>query len=194
MRHSMSGSQRLPLPHRHLSCFIAQPAIPMQQVLIINLIVSLIVFITAARIYLIPRITAQSLHWVAPPILLANALRHLGLMFLAPGATLPGLPASFAYPAAIGDCVAAALALLALYVLRRSPARAMPWLWLFNIVGTIDFVSAITLANLHGAAPFLSAAYWIPAFWVPLLIASHYVMFVQLIRATQSRSSLAVAV
>jgi hypothetical protein len=189
----MSSSQRLPFPYRHVHFSPRNRCHAMQKVLIINLIVSLIVFITAARIYLLPRVTAQSLHWVAPPILLANALRHLGLMFLAPGATLSGLPASFAYPAAIGDCVAAALALIALYVLRRSPSRAMPWLWLFNIVGTIDFVSAITLANLYEAAPFLSAAYWIPAFWVPLLIASHYVMFVQLIRATQSRSLLATA-
>jgi hypothetical protein len=154
----------------------------MQRILIVNMLVSFIVFFVAARIYIVPRTNQNSLHWIAPPILLLNALRHLGLMFLAPGTTLAGLPESFAYPAAIGDCVSAALALIALYVLRTRPGSALSWLWLFNIVGTLDFIAAITLANVYGAAPFLGAAYWIPAFWVPLLIVSHYVMFVQLVR------------
>jgi hypothetical protein len=166
----------------------------MPRILVINLIASLIVFVIAARLYVLPRVNAHSLHWIAPPILLLNALRHLGLMFLAPGATLPGLPESFAYPAALGDFLSATLALIALYVLRTRPASALPWLWLFNVVGTLDFISAITLANVHGAAPYLSAAYWIPAFWVPMLITSHYVLFVQLLRVSASRTMLARAV
>jgi hypothetical protein len=154
----------------------------MQRTLVINLLVSFIVFFIAARIYVVPRVNENSLHWIAPPILLLNALRHLGLMFLAPGATLAGMPALFAYPAAIGDCVAAGLALIALYMLRRRPAQALPWLWIFNVWGSVDFISSITLANVHGAAQFLSAAYRIPAFWVPMLMVSHYVLFVQLLR------------
>src|SRR2546427_4565040 len=38
-----------------------------------------------------------------PPILLLHSFRHLGLMFLTRGATYPGMPAQFAYPAALGD-------------------------------------------------------------------------------------------
>jgi hypothetical protein len=160
----------------------------MQRILVINILLSLVIFVIAARFYVLPRVDGKSLHWIAPPILLLNALRHLGLMFLAPGVTLPGLPTGFAYPAAIGDFTAAMLALIALYMLRTRPTHALPWLWLFNIVGTIDFISAIILANVYGSAPFLSAAYWIPAFWVPLLITSHYVMYVQLLRVHTSRS------
>jgi hypothetical protein len=162
----------------------------MQRILVINIAVSLIVFVIAARLYVLPRINATSLHWVAPPILLLNAMRHLGLMFLVPGVTLPGLPAGFAYPAALGDFTAAMFALIALYTLRRRPESAIPWLWLFNIVGTIDFISAIMLANVYGSAPFLNAAYWIPAFWVPMLITSHYLMYVQLLRVRGSHSHL----
>ncbi len=154
----------------------------MQRTLVINLLLSLVVFSIAARIYVLPKVNATTLHWIAPPILLLNAMRHLGLMFLAPGVALSGLPTAFAYPAAFGDFLSATLALVALYVLRTRPTQALPWLWLFNVVGALDFISSITLANVHGAAPFLSAAYWIPAFWVPMLITSHYVMFVQLLR------------
>jgi hypothetical protein len=160
----------------------------MQRILIINVLLNLVIFVIAARLYVLPRVDQKSLHWIAPPILLLNAMRHLGLMFLAAGVTLPGLPAGFAYPAAIGDFIAAMLALIALYVLRTRPTYALPWLWLFNIVGTIDFISSIVLANVYGSAPFLSAAYWIPAFWVPMLITSHYVMYVQLLRVHTSRA------
>ena len=48
------------------------------------------------------------------PILLLHGLRHLGLMFLAPGAVYAGIPPQFAYPAAFGDLLAAVLALIAI--------------------------------------------------------------------------------
>jgi len=80
------------------------------------------------------------------PILLLHSLRHLGLMFLAPGATYPGMPAQFAYPAAFGDLLAAALAMAA--ILARTPR---PLVWIFNVVGTIDLLAAITLATIEGA-------------------------------------------
>ena len=41
--------------------------------------------------------------------------------------------------------------------------------WIFNIVGSLDLINAITLATVYDASPFMGAAYWIPAFWVPAL-------------------------
>jgi hypothetical protein len=61
----------------------------------------------AARLYLLPRLAELEPRAVLVPILLLHATRHLGLMFLAPGATYPGLPPQFALPAALGDFLAA---------------------------------------------------------------------------------------
>jgi hypothetical protein len=33
--------------------------------------------------------------------------------------------------------------------------------WLFNVVGSLDLISAITLATVYNAAPFMGPAYWI---------------------------------
>ena len=44
---------------------------------------------------------------VMTPILLLHAFRHLGLMFLAPGAVHAGIPTRFAVQAAYGDFLAA---------------------------------------------------------------------------------------
>jgi hypothetical protein len=72
-------------------------------ILTVNLVFSTLVFWVAARIYLFPKLDHLELRSVLLPILLLHALRHLGLMFLAPGATYAGIPREFAYPAALGE-------------------------------------------------------------------------------------------
>src|SRR5262249_10890969 len=121
------------------------------------------------------------------PILLLHSLRHLGLMFLAPGATYAGIPWQFAYPAAWGDLLAALLAMAAIPAVVRNLAISRPLVWIFNVEGSIDLINAIWLATIYGAAPYMGAAYWIPAFWVPVLLVTHYLTFVVLWRDRQAR-------
>src|SRR4029434_3781241 len=79
-------------------------------ILTVNLLFSTLVFSIAARLYVLPRLHELRPRSVLLPILLLHAFRHLGLMFLAPGATYAGMPPQFAYPAAFGDLLAAILA------------------------------------------------------------------------------------
>jgi hypothetical protein len=145
-------------------------------ILTVNLALNTFVFWIAARLYLLPRLSRLEPRAVVLPILLLHATRHLGLMFLAPGAVYPGIPQQFAVPAAFGDLVAAVLALIPIpTVVNRSPL-ARPLVGLFNIEGTLDLISAITLATVANAAPFMGSAYWIPAFWVPALLVTHYIV------------------
>jgi len=151
-------------------------------ILTVNLLFSTLVFWIAAKLYLLPRLAEFEPRTILLPILLLHAMRHLGLMFLAPGAVFPGVPSQFAYPAAFGDLLAAVLALIAI------PAVATRWryakllVWIFNIEGTLDLIDAISLATIYNAAPFMGPAYWIPAFWVPALLVTHYIVFIVLWR------------
>src|SRR5262249_22732938 len=70
------------------------------------------------------------------------------------------------------------LALIAIPALVRNAARARLLVWVFNVEGTLDLSSAITLATIYRAQPYMGAAYWIPAFWVPGLLVTHYITFV----------------
>ena len=151
-------------------------------VLTVNLIFSTLVFWIVVKLYVFPRLPELRPRTVLVPILLLHSLRHLGLMFLAPGATYAGLASQFAYPAAFGDLLAAVLALVALWAVVKNWRSARFLVWIFAVEGTIDLITAITLAQLHGAAAFMGAAYWIPAFWVPALLVTHYITFVVLIR------------
>jgi hypothetical protein len=144
-------------------------------ILTVNLLFSTLVYWIAARIYLMPRLGDLSPASVMVPILLLHAMRHLGLMFLAAGAVYPGVPAAFAYPAAIGDLIAALLALACIGALRMRSTAATALLWVFSVEGFVDLLLAITLATVYDAAPFMGPAYWIPAFWVPALLVTHVI-------------------
>src|SRR5260370_11271282 len=149
-------------------------------ILTINLLLSTFVFWIAARIYLIPKLRQLEASAVVLPVLLLHAMRHLGLMFLAPGAVYHGMPREFAAPAAYGDLLSAALALIAIAAVTGKSRLARPLVALFNIEGTLDLIVAITLATMYDAAPFMGPAYWIPAFWVPALLVTHYIVFLLL--------------
>jgi len=162
-------------------------------ILTVNLLFSTLVFWVAARLYVLPKLGEWEPRTVLLPILLLHSLRHLGLMFLAPGAIYAGIPTQFTYPAAFGDLLTAVLALIAIPAVATRSRSAKFLVWLFNIVGSLDLLNAITLATVYDAAPFMGPAYWIPAFWVPALLVTHYVTFILLGRswgdATGQRSA-----
>lgn len=90
---------------------------------------------------------------------------NLGLMFLTRGATFPGIPSEFAYPAAFGDLLTAILAFAAIPLVLRNSGLAKPAVWTFNIFGSLDLLTAITFATIYNAPVTTGPAYWIPAFW-----------------------------
>jgi hypothetical protein len=151
-------------------------------ILTVNLLMSTLVFWIAARLYVLPKLDECEPRTVLLPILLLHSTRHLGLMFLAPGAVYAGVPAQFAYPAAFGDLLAAVLALIAIPAVAARARGAKLLVWLFNVEGTLDLMAAIALATVYEAAPFMGPAYWIPALWVPALLVTHYITFVLLRR------------
>ena len=149
-------------------------------ILTVNLVFSTLIFWIAAKIYILPQLDKLEPRVVMLPILILHSLRHLGLMFLASGATYSGMPANFAYPAAFGDLVTALLAISAIPAVFNNTKYAKQLVFLFNVVGILDLLLAIVLGTIYDAAPYMGAAYWIPAFWVPALLVTHYITFLLL--------------
>lgn len=140
---------------------------------------SLLVWSLIAKWLFAPRLARESqrqaLFWLTLP----HAFRHIGMVFLVPGIAAQGLPDNMAIPAAYGDLAAAVLALLALAALRSGRASALALVWVFNIVGSVDLLFALSHAD---AVPYLGATWYIPTFFVPLLLVTHFMIFVRLIR------------
>ena len=154
----------------------------LDRTIVLNLVANTAIFYVVARLYLLPLIPRVRPQQILVPILLLHSTRHLGIMFLTRGATYPGLPPEFAYPAAFGDLITAIMAFAAIPLVLRGSDLAKPLVWLFNIFGTIDLLAAITTATIYNAPPAMGPAYWIPAVAVPLLLVAHYVTFVLLLR------------
>jgi hypothetical protein len=165
----------------------AQLPIP---ILAVNLILSFVVFLMAYRWLLKPVLPQLNLKYVLIPILLLHSLRHLGLMFVSPGAVSPDIPWQFAWPSAAGDFLSATLAMTAAALLQRKSTYALPALVVFNVVGSLDFALAIILSRVYQAAEFLGASYWIPVFWVPMLAVGHLVIFDVLIMLRKKKLQL----
>jgi hypothetical protein len=150
-------------------------------ILTVNLLMSTLVFWVAAKLYLVPKLDQCEPRTILLPILLLHALRHLGLMFLAPGAVFAGIPTQFTYPAALGDLLASVLALIAIPAVAARARIAKALVWLFSIEGSLDLALAVALATARARSS-MGPAYWIPAFWVPALLVTHYITFLLLVR------------
>ena len=107
------------------------------RVLTVNLIANTAIFYVAGRLYLLPLISRIRPQLILVPILLLHSMRHLGLMFLTRGATFPGLPPQFAYPAAFGDLMTAILAFTAIPLVWRGAGLAKSAVWIFR-AGLLD--------------------------------------------------------
>jgi hypothetical protein len=126
--------------------------------------------------YLWPELRRRPLADALRPLLVLHSFRFLGLAFFVPGVVSSDLPWAFAASAAVGDIVAALLALLALLFLRSGSGVLLAWI--FNLWGAVDLVNAFYQANATGLSPGqLGATYFIPTLIVPLLLITHGLMF-----------------
>ncbi len=148
----------------------------------ISIVMGLVVYGFAAKWYVAPALARLDRTSVLTPILLFHGTRYMGLAFLIPGVTAEPLDPRFADPAAYGDLLAAILALVALLALRSNWPIAIPMVWIFNVVGTLDLFNAVFQGLRYTSDGQLGAAYFIPAVVVPALLVTHAIVFWLLIR------------
>jgi hypothetical protein len=118
------------------------------------------------------------------PLLLLHSFRFIGLAFLVPGVVSPDLPRAFAAPAAYGDLIAALLALAALAGIALLGRLGIAVVWIFSLWGTADLLYAFYqgLVGVGVDPGLLGSAYFIPTVVVPLLLITHGMVFVLLLR------------
>ena len=131
--------------------------------------------VVSAR-YIWPELRHKPRENALRPVLILHSFRFLGLAFFVPGVVSPDLPAGFAQAAAYGDVIAAILALLTLLLLPRSAGLVLAWI--FNVWGAADLLNAFYQGNAAGLlAGQMGAAYFIPTFFVPILLITHGLAF-----------------
>ncbi len=153
-----------------------------QIILPTSMVMGLLVFGFTAKWYVAPAVAGLDRKAALTPFLLFHATRYIGLAFLIPGVTAEPLDPRFADPAAYGDLLAAALALVALLALRLDWPIAVPLVWIFNLEGTLDLLNAVFQGLRYTPDGHLGATYFIPAVVVPALLVTHAIVFWLLLR------------
>ena len=116
----------------------------MDNFLIINLqaMVGTVAIILGFRYWIQPRIAKLSLHEALLPFVFLNAFRYLGLTFMAKEQFYDGFPTEFLTTVGILDLTTAILAIIATIALKNKWSFAIPLVWIFNIVGFGDLITA----------------------------------------------------
>ena len=156
------------------------------QIFYVSIVSSLLVFGLLARWYVMPCLRLLPRDRALLLLVLCHAFRYVGLGFLVPGVVASDLPPAFARPAAYGDLVAAVLAVLAAVTLRAGFRSALWLVWLFNVVGTIDFLYAFFQGYTNAIGPGqLGSMYFVPTLAVPALMVTHVMIFWLLVASAQ---------
>jgi hypothetical protein len=135
-----------------------------------------------AYVYVWPALSATPRYQALRLLAAFNAFRFLGMNFLVSGFVSPELSSDFASKVGWGDLVAAVLALLSMAALSGRWSIAIPTVWVFNIWGTLDLLNAYYMGVKIGDPGLFGAGVYIPALYVPLLLVSHALAFVILLR------------
>jgi hypothetical protein len=150
----------------------------------LSALLGLIAWAAVSRRYIWPWLRAKELHSAAEPILYLHLFRFIGLAFIAKGVVSEDMPMQWAQAAAYGDLAAALLAGLALLAGKGHFFR--PALWVFNLWGTIDLLRAAATGPIYDVPGYLQSSFFIPVMGVPLLLCTHVMLFLLLIRKSKS--------
>jgi hypothetical protein len=153
----------------------------------IQFTLSLAAYALIAFWYVVPRLSGLPREAALVPLLWIHAFRVVGGTILAPGAVDAGVPMEFRTMIGYGDLVTAALALLALIALRARFSGAIALVWLCVVVGMLDTVNAIIQSMRDSVFSYALGVNWvIVAVYVPALLVSSLLIFMQLLRRDRS--------
>src|SRR5260370_25226665 len=88
--------------------------------------------------YLLPSLGGMWREQAFTALLIPNIFRFIGLCFLVSGVVAASPPRAFAAPVAYGDLIAAILAVIATLALYGGRSWAIPGVWVFNVLCTLD--------------------------------------------------------
>ncbi len=156
--------------------------IPVEAILPLSVTLGLIASGLIGIWYVWPRMRTASARDALIPLILPHCFRYLGLSFLIHGVTTVPLDTRFSFPTAYGDLLTALLALASVVALRSNARFATVLVWVFSVVGIVDFLNAFARGLTFLAPGDFGATYYIPMAVVPPLMISHFLIVAYLLK------------
>jgi len=116
----------------------------MNNFIIINLqaLTGTVAIILGFKYWIQPRISKLPIHEALLPFVYLNTFRYLGLSFMAKEQFYNGFPSDFLTTVGLLDFATSILAISSVIALKNKWNFAIPLVWIFNIVGFGDLISA----------------------------------------------------
>jgi hypothetical protein len=118
--------------------------VQMDNFIIINAqaILGAISIILGFKIWIQPRLEHLSFYNSLLPLVFINTFRYLGLTFMAKEQFYSGFPTDFLTTVGLWDMATSILAIIGVFALKNRWKYAIPFIWIFNIVGFADLITA----------------------------------------------------
>jgi hypothetical protein len=145
---------------------------------LIAMVLSFVVFATAAARYAVPRMRAVALAAAITPLLWIHAFRYVALQLFSAQEFGFAIPNRTRDEIVYGDLLGMALALATLYALRSRWRMAIPLAWVFVVATVIDLSNAAVMGireDLFDKATdvsWLILTFYVPALWVSVVMVA----------------------
>jgi hypothetical protein len=154
--------------------------IPLELILPLSVAIGLLASGLIGLWYVWPRIRAMPARDALMILIFPHVFRYLGLSFLIHGVTTAPMDHRFSFPTAYGDLLTAVLALISIAALKVNARVAIPLVWIFSVVGIVDFLNAFARGLTFAAPGDFGATYYIPMVVVPPLMVGHFLILARL--------------
>ncbi len=152
-------------------------------VFLAQLLLSLTVYSVMAAWFVAPWLRRQPVRHALIILALPHLVRHVSAMSLAPGVAVAAtMPPQWAWSVSLGDLTAMLLALATIGALRAEAKFALGLAWVFNVVGSLDILHVAFEAKRYEVVEHYGAQWYVPTMAMPVLVVSHVLIFVTLIR------------
>lgn len=108
----------------------------------IQALVGTIAIFLGFRYWIQPRVSQLQIHDALLPFVFLNTFRYLGLSFMAKEQFYGGFPNDFLTTVGLLDLATSVLAILSVVALKNRWRFAIPLVWVFNLVGFGDLITA----------------------------------------------------
>lgn len=141
----------------------------------IQFALGLLVYGIFAHLFFLPRLKLLPRQRALMVLCAPQAFRYLGLYALTQAAYNSEISPVWANSTAYGDLATHVAAVIALIALHRNWSIAIPFVWLCHILGLYAFAdSTLKIFTTHLPIHLLNAGWFLPVFYVPVLVWSHY--------------------
>lgn len=149
-----------------------------------QILTSVLVLGIVALWYVWPSITKLSRNSALTLLLFVHVPRYVGMTLLVTDMIDPKLPREFLSSAAYGDLLEAALAFASIFALRKNWSVAVPLVWVANTWGFLDLLNGLrSVLQLNVPSFNLATLWYVYTFYAPLVLVSHVMIFLILIKS-----------